>query len=356
MTACANPNPPVEAGPPPAGFESVVDGRQTGLFILANRHGVEIRVTNHGARIVSWLAPDRDGNLADIVLGYDNLPDYLASPEPYFGAAIGRCANRIARGRFTLDGVECTIPPNNGPHALHGGPKGFHAVVWDARQPDPRTLELALLSPDGDQGFPGNLRVKMVYALTDDNELKITYEAVTDRPTIVNLTNHSFFNLHGAGSGGIGGHLLEICAGHCTPADAAHIPTGEIAPVAGTPFDFRRPAPIGGRKGLNFVLDRPAGPDLASGRALPLAARAIGPETGRVLEVRTDQPGLQLYCSDSLPAGITGKQGKPYGRRSALCLETQRFPDSPNRAHFPSATLRPGETYRHVCVYKTAVE
>ncbi|OAM88293.1 galactose mutarotase [Termitidicoccus mucosus] len=353
MTTRANPNTPAEAGPPPARFERVVDGKQTGLFVLANRHGVEIRVTNHGARIVSWLAPDRDGNLADIVLGYDTIQDYISSREPYFGAAIGRCANRIARGRFTLDGVEYSIPPNNGPNALHGGPKGFHAVVWDARQPDPRTLELALLSPDGDQGFPGNLRVKMVYTLTDDNELKITYEAVTDRPTIVNLTNHSFFNLHGAGSGDIGGHLLEIRAGHCTPTDAAHIPTGEIVSVAGTPFDFRRPAPIGERKGLNFVLD-PYGTRTA--RPLPIAARVVEPHSGRVLEVRTDQPGLQLYCSDSLPAGITGKQGKPYGRRSALCLETQRFPDSPNHANFPSATLRPGETYRHVCVYKTAVE
>ncbi len=356
MTARANPDTPAEAGPLPARFERVVDGKQTGLFVLANRGCVEIRVTNYGGRIVSWLAPDRDGNLADIVLGYDNLQDYIDSKEPYFGATIGRYANRIARGRFTLDGIEYNIPPNNGPNSLHGGPKGFHAVVWDARQPDPRTLELTLLSPDGDQGFPGNLRVKMVYALTDDNALTITYEAVTDKPTIVNLTNHSFFNLHGAGGGDIGGHLLEIRASHCTPTDAAHIPTGEIAPVAGTPFDFRRLAPIGERKGLNFVLDRPATPAVAPGDdGLFLAARAIGPETGRVLEVRTDQPGLQLYCADNLDDSFRGKHGKTYGRRSALCLETQLFPDSPNHAHFPSPILRPGETYRHTCVYKTAI-
>jgi aldose 1-epimerase len=325
----------------------------TGLFVLANAGGVELCVTSHGARIVSWLAPDRRGIPGDIVLGFDNVQAYINSAEPYFGAAIGRFANRIARGRFTLGGVEYRLPVNNAPNTLHGGPKGFHTVVWDTRQPDARTLELTHFSPDGDQGFPGNLRVGMRYTLTDDNALVITYEAVTDKPTVVNLTNHSFFNLRGAGAGDIGGHLLSIRAGHCTPTDATLIPTGEIAPVSGADRDFRLPAPIGARRrrGLNFVLDRAgAGTD----GVFP-AARVVEPESGRVLEVLTDQPGLQLYCGDALDGSIKGKGGKPYGRRSAFCLETQNFPDAPNHHNFPSSILRPGETYRHTCIYKTSV-
>lgn len=337
--------PPTRSGLHHRRFRQFIGGKQSGLFVLANTRGVEICVTSYGARIVSWLAPDRDGTPGDIVLGYDNIQSYIDSPEPYFGAAIGRYANRIARGRFTLDGIEYRIPVNNAPNALHGGPNGFHTVVWETRQPDTRTLEFTHLSPDNDQGFPGNLRVNMVYALTDDNALAITCEATTDKPTVVNFTNHTFFNLDGAGSGDIGAHLLSIHASHCTPVDATHIPTGEIASVAGTPFDFRHPAPIGARKGLNFVLDR----------AAP-AAHAVSQKTGRVLEVLTDQPGLQLYCADKLPPGITGKNNHPYTPRSAFCLEPQHFPDSPNHPAFPSTVLRPGQTYRHTCIYKTLVE
>ncbi|MDR2674758.1 MAG: galactose mutarotase [Opitutaceae bacterium] len=345
--AAARPAIPVKS------FGALPDGRAARLYTLANLQGVKVSVTNYGARIVSWIVPDRDGNPGDIVLGFDNVQDYINSKERYFGAAIGRYANRISRGRFTLDGVEYRISPNEGPNALHGGPGGFHAILWDTRQPDARTLECTRLSPDGDQGFPGNLQVRMRYTLTDDNALVITYEAVTDRPTVVNLTNHSFFNLRGAGAGDIGGHLLSIRAGHCTPTDDMLIPTGEIAPVSGADRDFRLPAPIGARRrrGLNFVLDR-AGAGTAG--VFP-AARVVEPESGRVLEVLTDQPGLQLYCGDALDGSIKGKDGKTYGRRSALCLETQNFPDSPNHHNFPSSILRPGETYRHTCIYKTSV-
>jgi aldose 1-epimerase len=336
---------------PVKSFGTLPGGRTARLHTLANSQGVKITVTDYGARIVSWISPDRDGNPGDIVLGFDSVQDYISSKERYFGAAIGRYANRIARGRFTLDGMEYRISSNDGPNALHGGPGGFHAILWGIRQPDARALEFTHISADGDQGFPGALRVKIVYILTDDNELKITYEAVTDKPTVVNLTNHSFFNLDGAGSGDIGGQLLAVHAGHWLPIDAMYIPTGEIASVAGTPRDFRQSAPIGGRKGWSFVLDRTgAGRD-----GLHLAARLVAPKSGRVLEVRTDQPGLQVYCGDNLDGAIKGKAGKPYTRRSSICLETQHFPDSPNNPHFLPTVLRPGETYRHTCVYKTSV-
>lgn len=344
-------------------FETTLGGKKTVLLALTNDNGIEICATNYGARIVSWIAPDRDGNMADIVLGHDTIAEYLAKPESYFGAAIGRYANRIANGRFTLDGVDHVIPQNNGANALHGGPAGFESLVWDARQPDNSTLEFRLRSEDGDQGFPGNLDVTMTYTLTPANELRIDYRAIADKPTVVNLTNHSFFNLGGAGGGGIAGHIMRIFADHYTPVTPALIPTGEIAPVAGTPFDFRKPEPVGTRIDTpdneqlknaggydhNYVINR-------SGPGLRPAAKVLDPQSGRVLEVFTTQPGVQLYTGNFIDGKAPGKGGKTYGYRSALCLETQHFPDSPNRKNFPTTILRPGEIYAQTSVYKVSVE
>ncbi|OAM86933.1 galactose mutarotase [Termitidicoccus mucosus] len=355
-------------------FQQEIDGKKSDLYVLTNKNGVEIAVTSYGARVVSWLTPDRAGKFDDIVLGYDNVQGYVASAEPYFGAAIGRYGNRIAKGRFTLDGAHYAIPANNGENALHGGPRGFQSFVWDTRQPDHRTLEFTHLSQDGDQGFPGNLQVKMVYTLTDDNELKITYEATTDKPTPVNLTHHSFFNLHGTRDGTdgdrlrtINDHLLTLHASHYTPVAPDLIPTGELPAVEGTPMDFRAPVPIGARINADFtqlkngagydhnwILDRPA-TDAGTGK-LYLAARAVEPASGRVLEVRTDQPAIQFYGGNFLNDTFKGKHGKTYAHRTAFCLETQHYPDSPNQPAFPSTILRPGQTYRHLCIYKTLVE
>ncbi|MDR1010793.1 MAG: galactose mutarotase [Opitutaceae bacterium] len=343
-------------------FQKQIGGKTSDLFVMKNNKGVEICVTSYGARIVSWFAPDRDGKMEDIVLGYDDVQGYIDSKEPYFGAAIGRYGNRIAKGKFTLDGVECTIPINNDPNALHGGPGGFQSVVWDTRQINPSTLEFHLHSKDGDQGFPGNLHVTMTYTLTDDNEVKIAYKATTDKPTVINLTHHSFFNLHGAGNGTVNDHLLMIDADKYTPVTSVLIPTGEIAPVAGTPMDFRKPVAIGARieesfeqlkngQGYdhNWVLNR-------TGSGLQLAARVVEPKSGRVLEVFTTEPGVQFYGGNFLDDTFKGKGGKTYGFRTALCLETQHFPDSPNWSEFPSTVLRPGETYTHECVYKFYAE
>ncbi|MDF9832295.1 aldose 1-epimerase [Ereboglobus sp. PH5-5] len=343
-------------------FQKQIDGKQADLFVMRNNKGVEICATNYGARIVSWLAPDRGGNMEDIVLGYESVQDYIDSKEPYFGAAIGRFGNRIANGKFTLDGVEYTIPINNAPNALHGGPAGFQSIVWDARQVNPATVEFRLLSKDGDQGFPGNLAVTMTYALTDDNELKISYRATTDKPTVINLTHHSFFNLHGAGNGSVNDHILTINADNYTPVSSALIPTGEMASVSGTPMDFRQPTVIGARVDADFeqlkngagydhnwVLNKPGG-------GLQFAAKIIEPKSGRVLEVRTTEPGMQFYGGNFLNASLKGKGGKTYDARTAFCFETQHFPDSPNQKNFPSTVLRPGETYTQECVYKFYAE
>lgn len=339
-------------------FQTTIGGKKTDLFILANAAGIEICATNFGARIVSWLAPDRDGNLADIVLGHDGIAEYIAAPDSYFGSAIGRYGNRIAGGAFTLDGIEYRIPINNGGNALHGGPIGFESRVWDARQTGGAEVEFHLLSEDGDQGFPGNLDVTMVYALTNDNELKITYRATTDKPTVVNLTHHSFFNLRGAGGGSINDHIMMINADSYTPVTKALIPTGEIAPVAGTPLDFRQPAAIGARvDAASEQLENSGGYDHnwvlnKSGDSPQLAARVVEPQSGRTLEVFTTEPGIQFYAGNFLDGKTRGKGGKTYGYRTAFCLETQHFPDSPNRKNFPSTVLRPGETYAQTCVYK----
>lgn len=339
-------------------FRVEIDGRKVDLFVLKNNAGNEVCITNYGARVVSWTARDRDGNFDDIVLGFDDPQGYRKSGEPYFGVIAGRYANRIAGGKFSLDGKSYSIPINNEPNALHGGPGGFDKKVWEARQIDGRTLEFRLFSPDGDQGFPGNLDVTVVYSLSDDNALKVTYRATTDKASPVVLTHHSFFNLHGAGNGTINDHVLTINADAYTPIDAVSIPTGEIAPVAGTPFDFRKPTPIGARLGEanaqlkngsgydhNWVLSKPTG-------SYGQAAKVYDPQSGRTLEVFTTEPGMQLYGGNFLNGSDKGKNGKSYEYRSAFCLEAQHFPDSPNRPNFPSTILRPGEVYTQTCTYK----
>jgi len=329
------------------------------LYTLTNRNGIEVRITNYGGRVVSLLAPDRHGKMADVVLGFDNLDDYLGT-NPFFGALVGRYANRIAKAKFTLDGVEHKLAQNNGPNSLHGGLKGFDKVIWAARElsKDPPTLELTYVSQDGEEGYPGKLTAKVVYALTDNNELRIDYTATTDKDTVLNLTNHSYFNLTGQGNGDILKHEIMITADRFTPVDATLIPPGELRQVQGTPFDFRQATEIGARINAddeqikfgqgydhNFVLNR-------TGHSLSLAARVTEPESGRVMEVLTTQPGMQFYTGNFLDGTVHGKGGKVYGRRSAFCLETQHFPDSPNQPKFPSADLKPGQTYHQTTVFK----
>ena len=343
-------------------FEKIVDGKPVSLYVLENDQGTVAEITNYGGKVVSLWLPDKSGNYEDVVLGHENIEDFLNAKEKYFGALIGRYGNRIAHGKFTLDGKEYTLATNNGVNSLHGGNKGFDAVVWDAEQVDGQTLELTYLSKDGEEGYPGNLSVRVLYQLTDANELKIEYWATTDQSTVVNLTHHSFFNLHGAGNGTINDHLLQIHAAHYTPVDAGLIPTGEIAAVEGTPFDFQELKPIGAELEVkdqqldygmgydhNFVLEQ-------NGEGLNYAAKVVEPTSGRALEVYTNEPGLQFYGGNFLDGSIVGKEGKAYEFRTAFCLETQHFPDSPNQPNFPSTRLDPGEEYYSICVYKFSVE
>ena len=340
-------------------FQTEIDGKQTDLFKLENSQGMKIYITNYGGRIVSWNVPDRSGEMADIVLGYDSIEGYLNSNEVYYGALIGRYGNRIANGRFELNGKEYRLDINNPPNHLHGGPKGFHNVVWDAKQIDDKHLRLQYFSENGEEGYPGNLQVQVQYMLNDNNELKIDYTATTDEKTIVNLTNHAFFNLAGAASGTINNHELMVNADHYTPVDSTLIPIGEIEAVEGTPFDFTSSKAIGAdleaeneqlSYGLgydhNFVLrkEQPG--------ALELAARVYEPGSGRVMEVLTTEPGIQFYGGNFLNGSDIGKEGKPYEFRTAFCLETQHFPDSPNQPNFPSTTLEANEIYHSVSVYR----
>jgi len=323
-----------------------------------------VKVTNYGAIITSIVVPDRDGKLADIVLGYDRVEDYMnAVDKPYFGAVVGRYGNRIAKGQFAIDGETYTLAVNNGENHLHGGIIGFDKVVWDASPVDGDGwcgLELTYLAKDKEEGYPGNLHVTVTYKLTDRNELTVQYHATTDKATPVNLTQHSYYNLKGEGNGTILDHELMINAKKFTPVDEGLIPTGKLQPVEGTPFDFTSPKPIGqdiGRAdeqlkfGLgydhNFVLDKGGRPGSRT-----LAARVYEPTTGRVLEVYTTQPGLQFYCGNFLDGRLKGKSGKPYVHRGAFCLETQHYPDSPNHANFPSTTLRPGGEYNTTTTFQ----
>jgi len=333
------------------------DGQSVALYTLTNRNGAEARITTYGGIVVSLKVPDRNGKLDDIVLGYDTLNDYLKGSS-YFGALIGRYGNRIGNGRFTLDGAEYKLAVNNGENHLHGGIKGFDKVVWNATTPKPgASVTLTYLSRDGEEGYPGNLAVTVIYTLTDKNELKTDYSATTDKDTVVNLTHHSYFNLAGQGQGDILNHQLTVNADRFTPVDSGLIPTGELRAVKGTPFDFSQPTAMGARindpdeqlkfgKGYdhNFVLTGKMG-------TLRQAARVFEQTSGRVMEVWTTEPGLQFYTGNFLD-GKPGKGGKPYEFRNGFCLETQHYPDSPNKPGFPTTTLRKGSKYQTTTIYK----
>ncbi len=341
-------------------FGEMPDGTAVDLYALRNAGGCEVRITNYGGIVVSLTVPDREGKLDDVVLGFETLGQYLAG-SPYFGALIGRYGNRIGAARFTLDGVEYTLAANDAANSLHGGDRGFDKVLWQAKAIESEkedSLELTYLSADGEEGYPGNLSVTVVYTWTGDNELRIDYTATTDRKTVLNLTHHSYFNLAGAGAGDNLAHEMLINADRFTPVDAYLIPTGELRGVAGTPMDFRQPTAIGERIDAddeqlalaggydhNWVLNG------ADGSPAP-AARVHEPTTGRIMEVLTTEPGIQFYAGNFLDGSQVGKGGRAYPYRSAFCLETQHFPDSPNRPEFPSTVLGPGETYRQTTVYR----
>ena len=345
-------------------FGTLADGTRIDLYTMTNPTGMEARVMTYGATIVSLRVPDQRGIFDDIVLGFDSLAQYVKD-SPYFGCIAGRYANRIAKGSFTLNGKTYILAVNNGKNHLHGGLKGFDKVVWDAVPDTPDndlTLTLTYTSKNMEEGYPGTLKVKVVYTLTPGNELKISYTAVTDTPTVVNLTQHSYFNLAGAGTGNILGHQMMINADRFTPVDSFLIPTGVLQPVDKTPFDFRMPALIGARISVddiqlkfaggydhNFVLNGRAG-------TLRLAARVTEPASGRVMEVLTTEPGIQFYSGNFLDGHHIGKLGRSYKHRYGFCLETQHFPDSPNHPSFPSTVLLPGDTYRTETVYKFSVE
>ena len=346
-------------------FGKTPDGQPADLFVLTNKNGAEVSITNYGGAVVSLKVPDRSGKLADVVLGYDGIDGYV-NDKSYFGALVGRYGNRIGHAQFVLDGKTYTLAENNGENSLHGGVKGFNKAVWTAKtlsKKDGQLLELSYLSKDGEEGFPGNLKVTVTYTWTDANALKIEYSATTDKKTVVNLTNHSYFNLAGQGSGDSLGHLLTIEADKFTPVDSGLIPTGELRDVAGTPFDFRNSTAIGARISQddeqlklgggydhNFVLRRSAGSSES------LAARVVEPTSGRVLEVWTTEPGVQFYTGNFLDGKSAGKGGATYPKRSAFCLETQHFPDSPNQPKFPSVALNPGERYHTITTYKFSAE
>ena len=347
----------------PEAYNKMVGGKQVMLFTMKNQKGMEINVTNFGARIVSWMVPDKMGKKEDVVLGYDSIDGYLNASESYFGASIGRYGNRIAKGEFTIGDIKYKLAQNNGVNSLHGGEIGFSKKIWDVVQKSPTELILKLVSPDMDEGFPGELSVIMNYRLTNENELVIQYEAKCDKPTVINLTNHSYFNLHGAGNGTILDHVLTLNADNYTPIDSTLIPIGEIAPVENTPFDFRMPAQIGSRINadhqqikfglgydMNFVLKK------QGDQTVQLAATVYEPQSGRVLEVFTDQPGIQFYTGNFLNGSYPGKKGKTYAYRTAICLETQHFPNSPNQKTFPSVQLDSDQVYTHTCIYKFSVK
>jgi aldose 1-epimerase len=348
-------------------FGTLSTGQRAELFTLRNVHGIEVQLTNYGGIITSLKTPDRAGHFTDIVLGYDNLAGYVAN-SPYFGAIVGRYANRIARGRFALDGVTYTLAVNNGPNSLHGGLRGFDKVVWNARpfqNQEGQGVTLDYTSRDGEEGYPGTLRATVTYTLTADDRLIVDYLATTDKATPINLSQHSYWNLAGGAPRDILAHVLTINADAITPVDSTLIPTGEIAPVQGTPFDFRTPTAIGARidqrqntqirygNGYdhNWVLNRGG----AASDALVLAARVVEPSSGRTMEISTTEPGLQFYSGNFLDGSITGKGGAVYRFRYGLALETQHYPDSPNHPNFPSTILRPGQQYRSRTVFKFGV-
>ncbi len=344
---------------PRAPFGKTVDGQAVEAYTLKNANGVEVTAITYGGIMTSLKVPDRNGAIGDIVLGFDSIDGYL-KVHPFFGAIIGRYGNRIAKGRFSIDKQPYTLATNNGPHHLHGGVRGFDKHLWQAEVLSENSLRFSRLSPDGEEGYPGNLQVGVIYSLTNYNELIIDYTATTDLPTHVNLTHHSYFNLAGPGADVLG-HELMIDADRYTPVNSELIPTGELAPVAGTPFDFRKPTAIGARINAphpqikngqgydhNWVLNR-------NGNGLELAARVSEPASGRTMEVATTEPGMQFYAGNFLDGTIVGKGGTKYARRSGFCLETQHYPDTPNQPDFPSTLLRPGETYSTRTVFKFGI-
>lgn len=360
LASCATGEKPTASGLLKSNFQTEVDGKKTDLFVLRNANNMEVCITNFGGRIVSVMVPDREGVMRDVVLGFDSIRDYITIPSD-FGASIGRYANRINQGRFTLDGVEYVLPRNNYGHCLHGGPNGFQYQVYDARQTGPQELEFTYLSKDGEEGFPGNITCKVLMTLTDDNAIDIRYEAETDQPTIVNMTNHSYFNLDGD-AGSNSDHLLTIDADYYTPVDSTFMTTGEIAPVEGTPMDFRTATPVGARiDDFDFVqLKNGNGYDhnwvLNTQRDITHKCVTLeSPKTGIVLDVYTNEPGIQVYCGNFLDGTLTGKKGIVYNFRASVCLETQKYPDTPNKPEWASAVLRPGEKYHSQCIYKFSV-
>ncbi|HWT87751.1 MAG TPA: aldose epimerase family protein [Candidatus Angelobacter sp.] len=342
-------------------FGTTADGKTADLYTLKNKNGMQVSITNFGATVVSIMAPDKTGKMADVALGYDDLAGYELNKN-YLGVLVGRYGNRIAHGKFSIDGTEYTLAKNNGDNSLHGGIKGFNKAMWEAKDVSKggeAAVEMKYVSKDGEEGYPGNLSVTVVYTLTNKNELKIDYSATTDKKTVVNLTNHTYFNLAGQGNGDILKHELMINADTFTPVDSGLIPTGELKKVEGTPFDFRKATAIGARIDAddeqirlgggydhNFVLNR----QKATG--LSLAARVSDPASGRTMEVWTTEPGVQFYTGNFLDGSFKGKGGSVYQKRTALCLETQHFPDSPNHPSFPTTLVKPGEKYHTTTVYK----
>lgn len=360
LTSCCNNSQPEKtlSGLNPADFEAVIDGQQLQLYTLTNKAGMEVAVTPFGGRVVSIVVPDREGVMRDVVLGFDKLSDYQTIPSD-FGAAIGRYANRIGQGKFTLDGVEYTLPQNNFGHCLHGGPNGWQYKIYEVAEVSENAITLVMHSPDGDEQFPGNVEAKVTYTLTDENALDIAYEATTDAPTIINLTNHSYFNLSGDASKTILNDVLTINADTFTPCDDTFMTTGEIAPVEDTPMDFRTPKMIGAEinnydyeqlkngNGYdhNWVLN-------TAGDLTKPAVELFSPASGIRLTVYTTEPGIQVYTGNFLDGTVTGKGGIVYNQRAAICLETQKYPDTPNKAEWPSCVLRPDETYTSRCIYR----
>jgi aldose 1-epimerase len=341
-------------------FDTIIDGKKVELFCIKNKNGLEVWATNYGCRIISFVVPDKNGEMDDIVLGYRTIGEYLKDSS-YFGGVVGRYANRIKNGKFTIDGQEYTLATNNAPNALHGGNKGFDRVVWDGKA-DSNSVTFTYLSKDMEEGYPGNMKVVVKYILTDNNELKVDYEATTDKTTIINLSQHSYFNLNGKDDSTILEQSLQINADYFTPIDSTSIPYGELMKVENTPFDFRTPKKIGQninepdeqlKHGAgydhNWVLNKKDSSELS------LAAVLKEEKSGRILEVYTTEPGIQFYSGNFLDGSVLGKSGKPLINRMALALETQHYPDSPNQPSFPNTVLKPGETYKQTCIYKVIV-
>lgn len=348
------------SGLDPKDFEGGCNGKATALYTLTNANGMEVCVTNFGGRLVSVMVPDRDGKMTDVILGFDNINDYMTKPSD-FGASIGRYANRIGGAAFELDGQTISLDKNDGDNCLHGGAEGWQYQVYDAELIEPQTLKLTMVDPDGHMGFPGTVTAVVTYTLTDDNAIDISYSGTTDKPTVLSMTNHAYFNLSGNHAAEGTDQILYVNADKFTPADEKLIPTGEMRPVEGTPFDFRTPKAIGQDINAdydqlvlgngydhNWVLN--TGGDISK-----LALSVYSPATGILLEEYTDQPGVQVYTGNFLTGEVAGKHGVKYPKRASVCIETQLFPDSPNKPEWPSATLRPGETYTHRCIYKFSV-